>query len=65
MLISALGRANVAILKKRQLEVPSDAQGIMYISFTDHVKESVPRLAEPLAHAGFLISPGCITNASS
>jgi predicted nucleotide-binding protein len=40
MLISAAGRANVAILKKGHLEVPSDAQGILYIPFNEHVKEN-------------------------
>lgn len=35
MLIAALGRPNVAILKKGHLEVPSDAQGIVYLSFND------------------------------
>lgn len=65
MLISSLGRGNVAILKKGHLDVPSDAQGIIYIAFSDHVKEAVPRLADRLSQAGFVISPACITNASS
>jgi predicted nucleotide-binding protein len=65
MLISALGRPNVAILKKGHLEVPSDAHGIIYLPFNDHVKEVVPKLAERLSQAGFILSPGNITNASS
>ena len=65
MLISAVGRGNVAILKKGHLEVPSDAQGILYIPFNDHVKETVPKLADRLRAAGFVLSPGKITNASS
>ena len=32
MLIARLGRTNVAILKKGHVEVPSDAQGIVYLS---------------------------------
>lgn len=44
MLITALGRPNVAILKKGHLEIPSDANGILYIGFNDHVKETVTRL---------------------
>lgn len=65
MLISALGRGNVAILKRGHLEVPSDAQGILYISFNDHVKEAVPKLANRLHEAGFTLSPEAITKASS
>ena len=65
MLISRLGRANVAILKKGHLESPSDAAGIIYIPFNDHVKETVPRLVDRLRTAGFNIDPACITKASS
>ena len=65
MLISALGRPNVAILKKGHLEVPSDADGILYIGFNEHVKETVPRLAERLAHAGFILDGAAIARAAS
>lgn len=65
MLISALGRKNVAILKKQHLEVPSDAQGILYIPFNDHVKEAVPKLVDRLRSAGFVLNPEAITRASS
>lgn len=65
MLISALGRPNVAILKKGHLEVPSDADGILYIGFNDHVKETVPRLAERLAKAGFILDGAAIARAAS
>lgn len=65
MLISAVGRPNVAILKKGHLEVPSDAQGILYLGFNDHVKETVPRLADRLRAAGFVLNPENISKASS
>lgn len=65
MLISAVGRPNVAILKRGHMEVPSDAQGILYIPFNDHVKEAVPKLADRLRAAGFVLSPEAITRASS
>ena len=65
MLISAIGRPNVAILKKGHIEVPSDAQGILYIPFNDHVKETVPKLADRLRAAGFVLNPEAITKASS
>lgn len=65
MLISALKRPNVAILKKQHLELPSDARGILYIPFNDHVKEAVPKLVDRLREAGFILSPEAITRASS
>jgi len=65
MLISAVGRKNVAILKKQHLEVPSDAQGILYIPFNDHVKEAVPKLVDRLRSSGFVLNPEAITRASS
>lgn len=65
MLISALSRPNVAILKKGHLEVPSDADGILYIGFNDHVKETVPRLAERLNQAGFKIDASAISKAAA
>lgn len=65
MLVSAIGRARVAILKKGHLEVPSDASGILYLAFNDHVRETVPRLADRLREAGFVLSPQKITLASS
>ncbi len=65
MLIAALGRPNVVILKKGHLEVPSDAQGILYLGFNDHVKEIVPKLVDRLRSAGFTIDPAAITRASA
>lgn len=65
MLISAIGRGNVAILKKGYIEAPSDAQGILYIPFNDHVKETVPKLADRLRAAGFVLNPANITKAST
>lgn len=65
MLIAALGRSNVAILKKGHIEVPSDAQGILYIPFNDHVKETAPKLVDRLRAAGFVLNPEAITRAST
>ena len=65
MLISSLSRPNVAILKRGHLEVPSDANGILYIGFNEHVKETVPRLAERLSHAGFKIDSQAIARAAA
>ena len=65
MLIASIGRPNVAILKKGHIEVPSDAQGILYIPFNDHVKETVPKLVDRLRAAGFVLNPANISKASS
>lgn len=65
MLIAALGRKNVAILKKGHLEVPSDASGILYIPFNEHVKETVPKLVDRLQHAGIKVNPENIIKATS
>jgi len=65
MVIAALGRPNVAILKKGHIEIPSDAHGIIYIPFNDHVREAVPRLVDRLRKAGFTIGADAITRASS
>lgn len=65
MLLSSIGRKNVAILKKGHVDVPSDAQGILYLGFNDHVKETVPRLVDRLTNAGFVLDPSNITKASS
>lgn len=65
MLIAAVRRPNVAILKKGHVEVPSDANGIIYIPFNDHIKETVPRLCDRLREAGFQLDPMNITRAST
>ena len=65
MLISALGRPNVAILKKGHIEIPSDAHGILYIPFNDHIREAIPRLVDRLRAAGFEFDAECISRASS
>jgi predicted nucleotide-binding protein len=65
MLLSSLTREKVVILVKGHLEQPSDAHGIIYLHFNNHVKEVVPRLTERLRAAGFDISPDRITKAAS
>ncbi len=65
MLIAALGRPRVAILRKGFLETPSDADGIIYIPFNDHARETVPRLVDRLRGAGFPIEVADVTRASA
>lgn len=65
MLIAALSRPNVVILKKGHLEIPSDANGIIYLGFNEHVKETVPKLVDRLRNAGFVLAPDAITRVAS
>ena len=65
MIMAALGRERMAILKKGAIEMPSDAAGILYIEFNDHAREIVPKLAQSLQGAGFNIDPKKIAAASA
>lgn len=65
MLLSAFGRARVAVLQKGGLEQPSDAAGIIYIQFNERVREAVPRLVHRLQEAGFELDPAAITRATA
>lgn len=65
MVMAALGRARMVILKKGALEMPSDTNGIIFIEFNDHVREVVPKLAQRLQGAGFKIEPQAVAYASS
>lgn len=66
MLIGALGRPNVAVLKKAgELELPSDINGVLYAEFTSHVGQAVSKLGQRLREAGFDISADAILKASS
>ncbi len=65
MVMAALGRGRMVILKKGALELPSDAGGILYIEFNDHVREIAPKLAQRLQSAGFDIDPARIAAASA
>ena len=64
MLIAAFGRPRVAILKKGHVEVPSDASGIIYLPFNNHVREAAPKLCQRLGEAGFELNPDSIAKAS-
>ncbi|WP_455473997.1 TIR domain-containing protein [Bartonella sp. B30(2025)] len=64
MLIATFKRKNVVILKKQHLEIPSDAQGIIYLEFKEHVKEVVTKLADRLQKSGFSIEADALIRAS-
>jgi predicted nucleotide-binding protein len=65
MLLSSLTRARVAILLKGFVERPSDLDGVLYLPFNDHVKETVPKLAQRLQESGIPLDAGAIARASS
>jgi len=65
MLLSSLTREHVAIIVKGFVELPSDAAGIIYLHFNDHVKEVVPKLAERLQASGIPLSAAQISSAAS
>lgn len=57
MMLSKLGRKNVAILLKQQenMERPSDIQGLLYIPFKDSVSDAALLLAKEMAAQGYSI----------
>lgn len=55
MFLAKLGRENVAILHKGELELPSDINGLIYIPFQNSVQEAKNKLAASLQKAGFYI----------
>lgn len=65
MLLSSLTRDKVVILVKGHVEQPSDAHGIIYLHFNNHVKEVVPKLTERLRAAGFDIDAAKMAKAAS
>jgi len=65
MLLSSLTRGHVAILVKGFVELPSDAAGIIYLHFNEHVREVVPKLAERLQASGIPLSAEQIARAAS
>lgn len=59
MMLTLLGRKNVAILMKQQdnMERPSDIQGLLYIPFKDNLqKDAGPLLAKEMVVQGYPIS---------
>lgn len=65
MVMASLGRGRMLILKKGALELPSDAAGIQYHEFNDHVREIVPKLVQRLQQLGFKIDTSKIAEASA
>lgn len=65
MVMASLGRDKTVILKKGNLESPSDVSGIIYLEFNDHVKEIAVKLANRMKGAGIDIQDSLITSAAA
>ena len=65
MILASLGRGKMVILKKGNLELPSDVHGIIYLEFNEHVKEVAVKLATRMKSAGISISESLITTVSA
>ena len=63
MLLAAFGRSKVAILKKGNVVMPSDTDGILFTPFESHVREAVRSLCERLNDAGFELSTDAVLEA--
>lgn len=64
ILIGAVGRKNIIVLKKGHLELPSDISGLLYIEFNDSVKEKSNDLLSALRNKGISIDPDDILRAN-
>ena len=54
MVMAALGRKNMAILKKGNLEIPSDCDGIIRLEFNEDVADVRDQLVKRLRTAGLI-----------
>ena len=52
MLIGAIGRENCIILRKAEVEIPSDIDGLIYIPFSESVEEIKDKLKQKLKSLG-------------
>lgn len=65
MVMAALGRDEMLVLKKGALEMPSDVAGVQLHEFNGPIREVVPKLASWLISKGFSITPDDIAKATS
>lgn len=65
MIMASLGRDKMVILKKGNLELPSDVNGIIYLEFNEHIKEIAVKLANRMKGAGIPIAENLITQAAA
>lgn len=65
MVMASLGREKTIILKKGNLEMPSDVQGVVYLEFNEHVKEIATKLAQKMKTLGIEIEDELIFGAGA
>jgi predicted nucleotide-binding protein len=65
MVMAALGRDRMVILKKGEVEMPSDTQGLIYLGFNDRVQDVVAGLVKRLKAAGIEIDDALVADAAS
>ena len=65
MVMASLGRKNMVILKKGNLEIPSDMDGILRLEFNTRVQEVVAKLAQGMSDAGIPVDLSKVGEASS
>ena len=65
MIMASLGRDKTVILKKGNLELPSNVNGVIYLEFNEHVKEVAVKLANRMKGAGIDIQENLITQAAA
>lgn len=64
MVLASLGRERMVILKKGNLEMPSDVNGVIYLEFNEHVREIATKLAQRMKSAGIAIDDALIASAA-
>ena len=64
MVMASLGRSNMAILSKGDMERPSDTDGIVRLEFKDRDQEIVPGLVQHLQDAGIPVDHSLIADAA-
>ena len=65
MVLASLGRKKTVILKKGNIEIPSDVNGVIYLEFNDQVREIAIKLARQMQGAGIEIQEDLITEAAT
>ena len=65
MMMASLGRKRMAILKKGNLEIPSDTEGMLRLEFNENVVEVGQKLIGRLQKAGIKIDQNLIPEALS
>ncbi len=65
MLLSSQTKSRMALVARGHLEMPSDLQGIIRLSYNDHIQEVVPKLCLRLRESGFDIDAGKVSDASA